>query len=250
MKKKVNYTREFKVQACELVLKDGVKVKTVADKMCISNVMLYRWIDEYRTYGDAAFVGKGHLKPEEAKLKKLQKEYDQLKSEQAQPTEKEKVLIWESASKPVQDETGSAVVEQPCDLASDLAEGSEENIAKEVALFLSRNPEASNFAEEIAQKTSLRGEVEDGFLERAYIAVLQDQIKAEQNKINDEFIYSRASETPAVKEKIIRDYLGGLTSSKGVTLLSQGGQTVIMPPKRPTSIYEAGEMATEIIRKK
>jgi|GEM_PF-2814944 len=33
MKKKVNYTRDFKVQAYELVLKDGVKVKTVADKM-------------------------------------------------------------------------------------------------------------------------------------------------------------------------------------------------------------------------
>ena len=33
MKKKVNYTREFKVQACELVLKDGVKVKTVEEKM-------------------------------------------------------------------------------------------------------------------------------------------------------------------------------------------------------------------------
>ena len=81
MKKKVNYTREFKVQACELVLKDGVKVKTVADKMCISNVMLYRWIDEYRTYGDEAFVGKGHLKPEEAKLKKLQKENEELRQQ-------------------------------------------------------------------------------------------------------------------------------------------------------------------------
>ena len=81
MKKKVNYTKEFKVQACELVLKDGVKVKTVADKMCISNIMLYRWIDEYRTYGDAAFVGKGHLKPEEAKLKKLQKENEELRQQ-------------------------------------------------------------------------------------------------------------------------------------------------------------------------
>lgn len=81
MKKKVNYTREFKVQACELVLKDGVKVKTVADKMSISNVMLYRWIDEYRTYGDVAFVGKGHLKPEEAKLKKLQKENEELRQQ-------------------------------------------------------------------------------------------------------------------------------------------------------------------------
>ena len=46
MKKKVNYTKEFKVKACELVLKDEVKVKTVADKMGIGHIMLYRWIDE------------------------------------------------------------------------------------------------------------------------------------------------------------------------------------------------------------
>ena len=81
MKKKVNYTKEFKVKACELVLKDEVKVKTVADKMGIGHIMLYRWIDEYKTYGDAAFVGKGHLKPEEAKLKKLQKENEELRQQ-------------------------------------------------------------------------------------------------------------------------------------------------------------------------
>ena len=44
MKKKVNYTKEFKVKACELVLKDDVKVKTVADKMGINHIMLYRWM--------------------------------------------------------------------------------------------------------------------------------------------------------------------------------------------------------------
>ncbi|MGN0500723.1 MAG: transposase [Ruminococcus sp.] len=81
MKKKANYTREFKVKACELVLKDDVKVKTVAERMGIGHIMLYRWIDEYKTYGDAAFVGKGHLKPEEAKLKKLQKENEELRQQ-------------------------------------------------------------------------------------------------------------------------------------------------------------------------
>lgn len=81
MNKKKNYTKEFKVNTCELVLKDGLKVKTVAEKMGISNVMLYRWIDEYRTYGEAAFVGKGHLKPEEAKLKKLQRENEELRQQ-------------------------------------------------------------------------------------------------------------------------------------------------------------------------
>ena len=43
--------------------------------------MLYRWIDEYKTYGDAAFIGKGNLRPEEAKLKQLQRENYELKQQ-------------------------------------------------------------------------------------------------------------------------------------------------------------------------
>lgn len=81
MKKKRNYTKEFKVQACELVLKEGISVKAVADRMGVSNIMLYRWIDEYKTYEESAFVGKGKLRPEEAKLKKLQKENEELRQE-------------------------------------------------------------------------------------------------------------------------------------------------------------------------
>lgn len=37
MKEKRNYTREFKGQACELVLKDGLKVKSVAERMGINH---------------------------------------------------------------------------------------------------------------------------------------------------------------------------------------------------------------------
>lgn len=81
MKKWRNYTREFKVQACELVLKENVKVKIVAERMGINPIMLYKWIDDYRTYGDAAFVGKGNLRPEEAKIKKLQKENEELRQQ-------------------------------------------------------------------------------------------------------------------------------------------------------------------------
>ena len=81
MERKVNYTKEFKIQACELVVKNRLKVKAVADKMGISHIMLYRWIDQYKTYGTDAFVGKGHLRPEEAKLKKLQKENEELRQQ-------------------------------------------------------------------------------------------------------------------------------------------------------------------------
>ena len=43
--------------------------------------MLYRWIEEYETYGNEAFVGKGHQKAADAELRKLRKENERLKME-------------------------------------------------------------------------------------------------------------------------------------------------------------------------
>jgi transposase len=75
------YTKEFKIQICKLVIDDGLKPSVVAENFNINSVMLYRWIDEYRTFGNEAFVGKGYLKPEDAEMKRLQKENDLLKQE-------------------------------------------------------------------------------------------------------------------------------------------------------------------------
>lgn len=75
------YNKEFKVKACELVLRDGISKKEVADKFGINVIMLYRWIDEYETYGNDAFIGKGNLHKEDAELRKLRKENEQLKME-------------------------------------------------------------------------------------------------------------------------------------------------------------------------
>ena len=81
LKMKRTFSREFKVHACELVLKDGIKHAVVAEKLGINKIMLYRWIDDYETYGEDAFVGKGHLHKEDAELKKLRKENERLKME-------------------------------------------------------------------------------------------------------------------------------------------------------------------------
>ena len=78
---KRTYSREFKVKACELVTKDGIKHKVVAERLGINVVMLYRWIDEYETLGEDAFVGKGKLRKEDAELKKLRRENERLKME-------------------------------------------------------------------------------------------------------------------------------------------------------------------------
>lgn len=78
---KRTYSKEFKITACELVVKDGIKYAVVAEKMGINKVMLYKWVDDYKTYGKDAFVGKGNLRPADAELKKLRKEYERLKME-------------------------------------------------------------------------------------------------------------------------------------------------------------------------
>ncbi len=75
------YSKEFKIQACELVIKDGLKNAIVAEKLGINPNMLYRWISEYTTYGEDAFVGRGYLHKEDAELKKLRKENERLKME-------------------------------------------------------------------------------------------------------------------------------------------------------------------------
>lgn len=76
-----NYTREFKVKACELVIKENISPKVVAEKFAINKVMLYKWVDAYKTDPEHSFVGKGHQKPAEAELKKLQRENETLRQE-------------------------------------------------------------------------------------------------------------------------------------------------------------------------
>ena len=76
-----HYTREFKEEICKLVINDGIKPMIVAQQFGVNHVMVYRWVNEYQTYGDDAFVGKGHLKPEDAKLKKIMQENERLRQE-------------------------------------------------------------------------------------------------------------------------------------------------------------------------
>ena len=78
---KRTYSKEFKVKACELVLEEKIAVAVVAEKFGIHHVMLHRWISEYEEFGEEAFVGKGHQKPEDAELRKLRKENERLKQE-------------------------------------------------------------------------------------------------------------------------------------------------------------------------
>lgn len=78
---KKSYDAAFKREAIRLVEEQGEKAADVARKLGVPNKTMYRWIGEYRQDKDQAFPGKGHLKPENAELRRLKHENEELKEE-------------------------------------------------------------------------------------------------------------------------------------------------------------------------
>lgn len=78
---KKNYDAAFKREAIQLVTEQGEKPAAVAKKLGITGNTMYRWVNEYRRDGTDAFPGKGHLKPEDAELRRLNRENEELREE-------------------------------------------------------------------------------------------------------------------------------------------------------------------------
>ena len=72
-------SREYKFKIMEIHLKEGIPIKILAEKFGISESTIYTWRDQYRQYGEDAFVGCGRQRPEDAELRKLKKENEYLR---------------------------------------------------------------------------------------------------------------------------------------------------------------------------
>lgn len=72
-------SKAFKMEIMELHLKDNISIKVLSERFGISESTIYGWRDQYRKYGADAFVGCGHQRPEDAELRKLRKENEELK---------------------------------------------------------------------------------------------------------------------------------------------------------------------------
>jgi len=75
------FTDEFKRNAVQLVVEKGVPVRKVARDLDIHPNLLHQWRRKFLEDGRDAFVGKGHLKPQDAELKQLQREMEEVKEE-------------------------------------------------------------------------------------------------------------------------------------------------------------------------
>ena len=78
---KKTYDAAFKKEAIRLVEDQGEKTATVAKKLGVTNKTMYRWVSEYRREGSAAFPGRGHLKPDDAVMRRLKRENEELREE-------------------------------------------------------------------------------------------------------------------------------------------------------------------------
>jgi transposase len=75
------FTAEFKVEAVELVTKQGYTIAEAARSLGIRPTLLGRWRQEYLNDVENAFPGTGHQSSDAEDLKRLREENHRLKLE-------------------------------------------------------------------------------------------------------------------------------------------------------------------------
>jgi transposase len=75
------YTREFKLEAIQLVEKSGRSASQLERDLDIGRGSLWRWKREFVADGEDAFPGHGRLTPEQDRLRQLEPEIEVLRQE-------------------------------------------------------------------------------------------------------------------------------------------------------------------------
>ena len=80
-KEKRYFSLEFKRDAVDLVVNKGMSASKVARDLGVHPNLIHVWRRRHFDEGNDAFVGKGNLKPGDAKVKELEKELADVKEE-------------------------------------------------------------------------------------------------------------------------------------------------------------------------
>jgi transposase len=74
-------TREFKLEAVQLIQERGVTVAPAVRDLGVQGSVLRRWVQACAADSQQAFPGQGQMKPEQAALARLRREVLKLKAE-------------------------------------------------------------------------------------------------------------------------------------------------------------------------
>lgn len=80
-KRNRHFTREFKLDAVQLVTEKGIPVGKAARDLDIHPNLLHLWRRKYLVEGEKAFTGKGRVKPENAEIRRLRKELEKVREQ-------------------------------------------------------------------------------------------------------------------------------------------------------------------------
>lgn len=80
-KSRRRYDKEFKREAVRLVLENGKPVSEVAEHLGIFRGLLYKWVRDYKEDPTNSFPGKGKLKPEDERIRQLERELADIREE-------------------------------------------------------------------------------------------------------------------------------------------------------------------------
>ncbi len=81
LKKRKNYSREFKVEAVNLITQKGYSIAEASRNLGIEYSVLRRWKSELAKEPLHAFPGKGKLAAPDEEMRNLRRELDRVKQE-------------------------------------------------------------------------------------------------------------------------------------------------------------------------
>lgn len=77
------FDKHFKEEAIRLVLEQRRPAAAVAKELGIHVHTLYKWTSQFKQHKENAFPGSGHLRPDDAEIKRLKKMVADLEEENA-----------------------------------------------------------------------------------------------------------------------------------------------------------------------
>jgi transposase len=80
-KQQKTYTREFKLEAVQLVKRSGKPMSHIARDLGVSDSALYHWCKQLADQGEQAFPGSGHQTAEQEEIRRLKRELEVMRQE-------------------------------------------------------------------------------------------------------------------------------------------------------------------------
>jgi transposase len=80
-KPRKQYTREFKMEAVRLLETSGKSARQLERELGIGAGNLWRWRKKFAADGEDAFPGQGRLTPEQARIRRLERENEILRQQ-------------------------------------------------------------------------------------------------------------------------------------------------------------------------